>query len=220
MSIVQNDTSPIDFFMADNTDSSGETGKAGLLPAGITFKIAKTSGNFAVGTGTITAITNGRNGAFRYTPVAGDVATLGDVWLEASAAGCFTWADIRRVVQAGATDATATAIKAKTDNLPPDPADESLIIAATDALAASIAALNDVSAADLLAAVIETNGATTVTVKEALQLAAALPAGTVAGILAGAGAQTITVKSASGQDYLSIAGDELGNRVVTRSALT
>lgn len=42
------------------------------------------------------------------------------------------------------------AIKAKTDNLPSDPADQSLIIAATDAITAAIAALNDVSATDIL----------------------------------------------------------------------
>jgi hypothetical protein len=43
-------------------------------------------------------------------------------------------------------------IKAKTDNLPSDPADQSLIIAATDAIAAAIAALNDPTVADILTA--------------------------------------------------------------------
>ena len=47
-------------------------------------------------------------------------------------------------------DGIADAIKAKTDNLPSDPADQSLIIAATDAIAAAIAALEDVSVADIL----------------------------------------------------------------------
>lgn len=58
-------------------------------------------------------------------------------------------------------DGIVDAIKAKTDNLPSDPADQSLIIAATDALAAligtpatdlaaDIAALNNVSVADIL----------------------------------------------------------------------
>jgi len=44
-------------------------------------------------------------------------------------------------------------IDAKTKNLPTDPADESLIIAATDALAVLIAALNDISAADVKTAI-------------------------------------------------------------------
>lgn len=39
------------------------------------------------------------------------------------------------------------AIKAKTDNLPSDPADQSLIIAATDAITSAIAALNNLSSA-------------------------------------------------------------------------
>ena len=49
-------------------------------------------------------------------------------------------------------DGIADAIKAKTDNLPSDPADQSLIIAATDAITSAIAALNDVSSADVNAA--------------------------------------------------------------------
>ena len=47
-------------------------------------------------------------------------------------------------------DGIADAIKAKTDNLPTDPADQSLIIAATDAITSAIAALEDVSVADIL----------------------------------------------------------------------
>lgn len=58
-------------------------------------------------------------------------------------------------------DGIVDAIKTKTDNLPSDPADQSLIVAATDALAAligtpatdlaaDIAALNNVSVADIL----------------------------------------------------------------------
>jgi hypothetical protein len=43
---------------------------------------------------------------------------------------------------AGYLDTEIAAIKAKTDNLPSDPADQSLIIAATDAIAAAIAALD------------------------------------------------------------------------------
>ena len=49
-------------------------------------------------------------------------------------------------------DGIADAIKAKTDNLPSDPADQSLIIAATDAITSAIAAFNYVSSADVNAA--------------------------------------------------------------------
>lgn len=44
-------------------------------------------------------------------------------------------------------------IKAKTDNLPTDPADQSLIIAATDAIVAAIGALNNLSQANIRTAV-------------------------------------------------------------------
>lgn len=59
------------------------------------------------------------------------------------------------VLAAGATGFTAIdtvvdAIKAKTDNLPSDPADQSLIVAATDALAGLINGLEDLSAAEVL----------------------------------------------------------------------
>lgn len=50
-------------------------------------------------------------------------------------------------------DTQLSAIDTKTTNLPSDPADQSLIIAATNSLAAAIAALNNVSAADVLAQV-------------------------------------------------------------------
>lgn len=65
----------------------------------------------------------------------------------------------------------------------------------------------------LLAAVIETNGGVTLTVQQALQLAAALPAGKVAGIVAGTGAQTFTLRSATDKQVIAtITGDDLGNK--------
>ena len=45
------------------------------------------------------------------------------------------------------------AIKVKTDNLPSDPADQSLVIAATDAITSSIAALNNLSQANIRTAI-------------------------------------------------------------------
>jgi hypothetical protein len=49
-----------------------------------------------------------------------------------------------------AVDGKADVIQAKTDNLPSDPADQSLIIAATDAITSAIAALEDISVTDIL----------------------------------------------------------------------
>lgn len=50
----------------------------------------------------------------------------------------------------GLTASDVGAIKAKTDNLPSDPADQSIIIAATDAIVSAIAALNNLSQAQVL----------------------------------------------------------------------
>lgn len=62
-------------------------------------------------------------------------------------------------IQTGlATDTTALAIKAKTDNLPTDPADESLIIAATDAIMARLGAPAGASIAADIAAVTAPTG--------------------------------------------------------------
>jgi hypothetical protein len=51
------------------------------------------------------------------------------------------------------TKTDTAAIKLKTDNLPPDPADQSLIINATNAIQAAIAALNDLSAVGVRTAI-------------------------------------------------------------------
>lgn len=64
------------------------------------------------------------------------------------------------VLAAGATgfaaiDTVVDAIKAKTDNLPSDPADQSLVIAATDALATLINGLEDLSAAQVNAELVD-----------------------------------------------------------------
>lgn len=111
-------------------------------------------------------------------------------------------------------------IVALNSRVPSDPADASDVATATNALAGALAALNDVSAADILNAVIETNGATTITVLQALQIAAAVPTGEIAGVVAGVGTKSFTIKSASGQDFLTYTGDELGNRTVAMAALT
>lgn len=78
-------------------------------------------------------------------------------------------------------NASIAAIKASTDNLPSDPADESLIIAATNALASSIAALPtaDANATALLdqAAGVETG----TTLRQWLRLAGAVLLGKLSG---------------------------------------
>lgn len=111
---------------------------------------------------------------------------------------------------AGYVDTEVAAIKVKTDLLSLD-GSGGVSIAAAD----KTALLNTI-----LNAVIETNGGVTVTVKQALQLAAALPAGVINDILAGAGTQTVHLTSASGQPFLTYTGDELGNRAVTRQSLS
>jgi hypothetical protein len=62
-------------------------------------------------------------------------------------------AGVRGAVGLGAAnlDAQLTGINDKTTNLPSDPADQSLIIAATNSIAAAIAALNNLSEAQVLA---------------------------------------------------------------------
>lgn len=60
----------------------------------------------------------------------------------------------------GLTASDVGAIKAKTDSLPDDPADESLIIAAANAVRADIAALNNLSSAQLAAAIAAGDDAT------------------------------------------------------------
>ncbi len=74
----------------------------------------------------------------------GHTAQTGDNFARLGApAGADLAADIATV------DTVADGIKASTDNLPADPADQSLIIAATDAIIAAIATLNDLSAAQV-----------------------------------------------------------------------
>ena len=84
-------------------------------------------------------------------------------------------------------------IDSKTTNLPSDPADQSLIIAATDAIASDIEALNDVSVADILAG----TGDTGVSLAKMIEMVAALAAGKVTASSA-AGVTTLTYKKRDG----------------------
>lgn len=93
-----NEQNPVDIFLADSSDSTGETGMPGLVPGDITVVFSKANGNFVAGAGTVTAKTGGGNGEFRYTPAAGEQDTQGAWGIRASAAGCFTWRDTHEVI--------------------------------------------------------------------------------------------------------------------------
>lgn len=71
--------------------------------------------------------------------------------LDASVADLPTNAELATALAAAddAVLALVALVKAKTDNLPTDPADQSLVIAATDALLAAITALNNISTAQV-----------------------------------------------------------------------
>ena len=90
-------------------------------------------------------------------------------------------------------DTVVDAIKAKTDNLPTDPADQSLVIAATDAITTAIGNLNDVDVAAILAG----TGDTGVSLAKAIEMVAALVAGKVT-VNSAAGVTTITYKKRNG----------------------
>lgn len=63
--------------------------------------------------------------------------------------------------------------------------------------------------------VIETTGTTTLTVRQALQLAAALAVGRISGIGAGRNNQVFALESATGAPIATVTGDALGNRAVS-----
>lgn len=95
-------------------------------------------------------------------------------------------------------DTEIAAIKAKTDNLPTDPADESLI-------QASIAALNDISVADILAATVEGS----FDLVEVLRLGLAV----LAGKSTGGGTTTVAFRDvADTKDRIEATVDGDGNR--------
>jgi hypothetical protein len=106
-------------------------------------------------------------------------------------------------------NASITAIKAKTDNLPSDPADESLIIAATDSLATAITALPTANQnADAL--LDRANGVETgYTLRQAHRL---LLSG-MAGKVAGAATTTVTIRDVNDtKNRITATVDSSGNR--------
>lgn len=114
-----------------------------------------------------------------------------------------------------AVDTEVAAIKAKTDNLPTDPADQSLIIAATDAIAASVGGLNNVSAAQVATAVLAAGDVDGFDLEETLKLCLSVLAGRVSGV----GTPTLTFLAADGSKARVIATvDATGRTAVTFDA--
>jgi hypothetical protein len=111
-------------------------------------------------------------------------ASVNDIPTNAElAARTLAAADYATATNLATVDTVADAIKAKTDNLPSDPADQSVIIAATDAVLAAIGAL--ASAGAIADAVLDeaVDGATTL--RESLRLYNAALGGKVSGMAAG-----------------------------------
>lgn len=109
--------------------------QAATAAAGVTFP-ASIASPTNITAGTITTVTNLTN-----SPTAGDLtATMKTSVTTAATAATPIAASVTGAVGSvtGLTASDVGAIKAKTDNLPSDPADESLIIAATNSLAALI----------------------------------------------------------------------------------
>lgn len=101
--------------------------------------------------------------------------------------------------QLGAIGSNVDAVKANTDNLPTDPADQSLVIAATDAITTAIGNLNDVSAADILGATVTEGFSTAGSDPTLAQILHEIRQGTLEFSISGT---TLTVKK---QDGLTVA---------------
>jgi hypothetical protein len=125
-----------------------------------------------------------QNGLATAAAVAALQTTADDIPTNAElAARTLAAADYATAANLVTVDTVADAIKAKTDNLPSDPADQSVIIAATDAVLSAISAL--ASAGAIADAVLDeaVDGATTL--RESLRLYNAALGGKVSGMAAG-----------------------------------
>lgn len=123
------------------TDSTNP--RAGL--AGLTLTI--TAGKNGANDSSISpTVTDRGDGVYAITLTTSHTDTIGDLWLHITATGANTEDVFCQVVTAlpGESDSNITAIKAKTDNLPSDPADASDIaasVAAVKAVGSSILAV-------------------------------------------------------------------------------
>jgi len=106
-------------------------------------------------------------------------------------------------------DSVVDAVKLKTDNLPSDPADQSLIINATDAILSAVGALSIPTAGDNAAAVLAEAFEGAETVQDFLRLARAALYGKAAGMAT----TTATFRDAADtKDRISATVDASGNR--------
>lgn len=106
--------------------------------------------------------------------------------------------------QSISSNADITAIKGKTDNLPSDPADQSLVIAATDALASAISGIPAAAGARAVA--------TGLTQDTALHLAAALAGSKLLDMVAGEAGTSRLRKYDDSGDLAVAVQDADGNR--------
>jgi hypothetical protein len=124
-------------------------------------------------------------------------------------------ADYATAAALGTVDTVADAIKAKTDNLPSDPADQSIIIAATDAVLAAIGAL--ASAGAIADAVLDEVVDGTKTLRESIRLANAALGGKASGL----GTATATFRNPDDDKNRIVATvDADGNRTAVALDLT
>ena len=123
-------TYPINFLMVDSSDHI--TAKTGLTP---TVTLSKNGAAFAAAAGAVTEISNG------WYSLAGnaiDRNTLGELLVHASATGADP-TDLQYAIVVYDPFVDSDAIKAKADNLPTDPADQSAVEAAITAAVSGLA---------------------------------------------------------------------------------
>jgi hypothetical protein len=183
--------------MIDSTDHA--TGKTGLT---LTMNLSKAGGAYSVVTPTVTERTFG---GYQIAFDTNHTDTLGDLVLRVNSTGAdtqeFKW-QVRDYITgesdasiisslsaiAGYLDTEVAAIKAKTDNLPSDPADASVITAATDTIIGYID--TEVAAIKAKTDLIPTEVETGYDLQESLRIILAA----VAGKLSGAATTTVTIR--------------------------
>lgn len=126
--------------------------------------------------------------------------------------------DVAVSTRAPESGGNLAAVKAKTDALPTDPADESLLEAAIDAAEAAILAAIPTAAANAAALLDLSNGVeTSITPRQALRLILAASAGK----LSGAATTTIAIRNVGDtKDRITATVDSDGNRVAVTTDVT
>lgn len=163
---------------------------------------------------TVTTLTNAPSNSAGVTTLLANVGTPSNLGSGASLAGNLVDVEAQ-TDDIGVAGAGLTAITGKTDNLPSDPADESLIIAATDAIMNRIgsngSALTSValSAAGVDAILDDAIGDGSITMRQAIRVILAV----CAAKLSGAATTTITIRNVADSANIVVATvDADGNR--------